>query len=281
MSKQPISLRGLEWGAYHFRFDYDYAPKPRPFEKTIPGRVISDYILRHLGDIEAVIADIETTLPKYRLIPHQTESATEPYWENGWLPAIDGVMIYGLIASRRPRRYLEIGSGNSTKFARRAVRDYALDTKIISVDPMPRAEINELCDVVIRRPIEDVDLQPLTAKLESGDIVFIDNSHRSFQNSDVTVCILELIPQLPRGVLYGMHDIYLPFDYDQCHLDYYYNEQYLLTAYLLGGGLGDRVAMPVYYANRDHNLAPQITRLYYETIPKGTWGGSSFWLMRA
>jgi hypothetical protein len=281
VSKQPISLRGLEWGAYHFSFDYDYVPKSRPFEATVPGKVVTNFILSHAREIESIVTDIEKTLPKYRLIGARAETELDPYWANGWLPATDGVMIYGLLASRHPKRYLEVGSGNSTKFARRAIRDFGLGTQIISIDPAPRAEINQLCDTVIRRPVEDVDLEPLIGQLESGDIVFIDNSHRSFQNSDVTVCILEFIPQLPRGVIYGVHDIYLPFDYDPCHLNYYYNEQYLLAAYLLGGGLGDRVAMPVYYGIRSSELGPKIARLYCESIPRETWDGSSFWLTRA
>jgi hypothetical protein len=271
----------LEWGAYHFSFDYDYVPKSRPFEETAPGKAIASFILSHASDIERVVADVEKARPKYARIDAHAATEVDPYWANGWLPAADGLMIYGLLASRRPKRYLEVGSGNSTKFARRAIRDFGLETLIISIDPAPRAEINDLCDTVIRLPVEDVDLVSLTSQLRAGDIVFIDNSHRSFQNSDVTVCILELIPQLPRGVLYGVHDIYLPNDYEPCHLNYYYNEQYLLAAYLLGGGLGDRAAMPVHYALRTPELAEKIGRLYCEAIPKVHWGGSSFWLTRA
>ena len=40
------------------------------------------------------------------------------------------------------RQMLEIGSGNSTKFARRAIRDHRLCTRITSIDPHPRAEID-------------------------------------------------------------------------------------------------------------------------------------------
>jgi hypothetical protein len=49
-----------------------------------------------------------------------------------------------MIASKRPKQYFEIGSGNSTKFARQAIRDHGA-TRIVSIDPSPRAEIDAIC----------------------------------------------------------------------------------------------------------------------------------------
>ena len=65
-----------------------------------------------------------------------------PTWENGWFPALDAVTLYGLVATRNPRWYVEVGSGNSTRFVRRAIRDHGLRTRILSIDPGPRAEID-------------------------------------------------------------------------------------------------------------------------------------------
>ena len=39
----------------------------------------------------------------------------QPSWNNGFLPGLDMVMLYALIASGKPSTYVEIGSGNSTK----------------------------------------------------------------------------------------------------------------------------------------------------------------------
>ena len=44
---------------------------------------------------------------------------------NAFLPGLDALALYGMIADRRPARYLEIGSGNSTKFAARAKRRHS------------------------------------------------------------------------------------------------------------------------------------------------------------
>jgi len=41
-------------------------------------------------------------------------NANQPAWNNGFLPGLDMVGIYGMLARFRPRQYVEVGSGNST-----------------------------------------------------------------------------------------------------------------------------------------------------------------------
>ena len=54
-------------------------------------------------------------------------------------------------------------------------------------------------------------------------------------NSDATVFFLEILPRLPGGVLVGIHDVFLPYDYPRDYADRYYSEQYLLAAHLIAG----------------------------------------------
>ena len=131
-----------------------------------------------------------------------------------------------------PIRYIEIGSGNSTKFARRAIQDQQLRTQITSIDPHPRATVEQICDHSIRLPVEDVELG-LFEELEEDDILFIDNSHRIFTNSDATTVFLDVLPYLKPGVLVQFHDIYLPYDYPEEWRHRYYSEQYCLATLLL------------------------------------------------
>src|SRR5260370_713340 len=77
---------------------------------------------------------------------------------NIYFSALDAIALYGLLGLRKPSRYLEVGSGNSTMFARRAIRDLGLGTQITSIDPQPRAEIDALCDRVVRTRLEEFDL---------------------------------------------------------------------------------------------------------------------------
>ncbi len=134
-----------------------------------------------------------------------------------------------------PRRFVEIGSGHSTRMARYAQKIFSTPTTITSIDPQPRSDIDSLCDNIIRRGAEDVDISVFD-DLSAGDILFIDNSHRILQNSDATVFFLETLPRLRPGVIVHIHDIFLPYDYPPKWRRRFYSEQYALAAYLLGAG---------------------------------------------
>jgi methyltransferase family protein len=128
-----------------------------------------------------------------------------PFWNNTWFTGLDAASLVGFLLSRTPKRYVEIGSGFSTLFCRRAVKEGDLRTTITSVDPHPRAEIDSLCDQIIRAPLEDCD-PLLFDQLESGDILFFDGSHRALPNSDVTVFFLEILPRLKPGIIVQVHE---------------------------------------------------------------------------
>jgi hypothetical protein len=183
-----------------------------------------------------------------------------PYWDNRWFPMLDAVCLTGLLAALNPRRYVEVGSGNSTKFVRRAISDHGLRTRVTSIDPSPRAGIDDLCDEVIRDKLENCDPR-IFEELGPEDIVFVDGSHRTFQGSDATVFFTELLPLLKPGCHYGIHDIFLPSDYQEPWLARYYSEQYLLMSYLLGGARGDAIVLPVCHIARTPGLLEILARL--------------------
>ena len=202
---------------------------------------------------------------------------TSPHWNNGWLPDLDGIAIYAWLALQERRLYVEVGSGNSTKFARQAVITHKRRTQIVSIDPQPRAEIDTLCDEVIRSPLEQVDLA-IFDRLGDGDVLFIDSSHQSFMGNDVTVFFLEILPKLKPGVLVGVHDIFLPDDYQPAWRERYYNEQYLLGCWLLGGAKGMDLALPAHFASRDAELSKLLAPIYAcEGMTGITPYGGAFW----
>jgi hypothetical protein len=103
-----------------------------------------------------------------------TPEAIEPCWgPQRNFSSLDAVALYGMLFEFRPKRFVEVGSGYSTKFARRAIDDHLLPSRITSIDPAPRAEIDRLCDSVIRRLLEELDLN-IFDELEPGDFLFID-----------------------------------------------------------------------------------------------------------
>jgi hypothetical protein len=211
-----------------------------------------------------------------RIPLHAGGDAAEPAWVNGYFPCLDAAALYGLLVQGNPARYFEIGSGYSTRFARRAIRDHRLRTRVTSVDPHPRAEIDALADEIVRRPLETLDLTALDG-LAAGDILFFDGSHRCLMNSDATVFFLEILPRLAAGVKVHVHDVWLPYDYPPDCIRRYYSEQYLLAAYLLGKGSCADIALPNTFIDQDPALSAILAPLWQD-IGLARVSGCSFWL---
>src|SRR6185503_9200227 len=206
-------LRHLIRGHQPIFLDYPVHPRHR-YGHGRPGhpellQLLGEGRARYQNLLERV-AGLEDVLARIPVRPEP--GSMEPAWVNGFLPGLDSAALYGMLALEPPETYLEVGSGNSTRFARRAIRDQGLRTRIVSIDPHPRVEIDSISDQVIRAPLESVDLAPILA-LQPGDILFLDGSHRTFMNSDVTVAFLEVLPRLNKGVRVQIHDICLPYDY--------------------------------------------------------------------
>jgi hypothetical protein len=201
-----------------------------------------------------------------------------PAWNNGYLPGLDIVGIYTLLTEFKPARYIEIGSGNSTKVAFKARKEQNLDTEIISIDPMPRAEIDHLADKVIRQPFENIDTK-MIFDLRENDILFVDNSHRILPNSDSMVFFLEILPKLKPGVIVHIHDIYLPYDYPQFMCDRFYSEQYGLAMYLLANPSKFHTILPNYFISEDKELSGLISPIWdHDHLRNVEKHGGSFWI---
>ncbi len=204
--------------------------------------------------------------------------ATKPTWNNGFLPGLDIIGIYTLITEYKPKKYIEIGSGNSTKVAYKAKTDQRLSTEIISIDPQPRAEIDHLANKVIRKPFENIDFNILD-ELHENDILFVDNSHRILPNSDAMVFFLEILPRLKKGVIVHIHDIYLPYDYPQFMCDRFYSEQYGLAMYLLANAKKYETLLPNYFIYEDKELSETLSPMWNHPNLQGVEKhGGSYWL---
>ncbi|HNI45950.1 MAG TPA: class I SAM-dependent methyltransferase, partial [Chitinophagales bacterium] len=211
----------------------------------------------------------------------QTTDKAQPAWNNGFLPGLDIVSLYTMLTVHRPQKYIEVGSGNSTKVAYKAKKEQQLDTQIISIDPQPRTEIDQLADLVIRQPFETAQY-PIVEQLQANDILFIDNSHRILPNSDSTVFFLEVLPRLKKGVIVHIHDIYLPYDYPQFMCDRFYSEQYALATFLLANPHKYRPILPNYFISEDTTLAATLAPLWKHSNTQNVeQHGGSFWLQIA
>jgi hypothetical protein len=159
----------------------------------------------------------------------------EPRWDQDWFPRLDGVALYVFVREARPLRIVEVGSGHSTRFAARAVRDGGLAADIVSIDPAPRADIAETGARLIRKTVQEAGLEPFAA-LGEGDILFIDSSHILMPGTDVDLLFNHVLPGLPRGVIVHVHDVFLPDDYPPEWEWRGYNEQLGIAGLIQGGG---------------------------------------------
>ncbi len=202
-----------------------------------------------------------------------------PTWNNGFLPGLDIIGIYTLLTEYAPNKYIEIGSGNSTKVAYKAKTEHNLKTEIISNEPMPRAEIDNLANKVIRKPFENIDFN-IIDELNSNDILFVDNSHRILPNSDSMVFYLEILPKLKKGVIVHIHDIYLPYDYPQFMCDRFYSEQYGLAMYLLANPKKYETILPNYFIYKDKELSEYISPIWnHKNLENVERHGGSYWFI--
>jgi hypothetical protein len=260
--------------------EYKVNMKPRytsgghPLLKSI----ISTNELQYQQILKQILNNQEV-FKKIKHAEHETDE-NEPAWNNGFLPGLDIAALYTLIQHYKPKNYIEVGSGNSTKVARKAIKDNQLSTQIVSIDPFPRANIDHLADKVIREPFENLkDYKFIIDSLNENDILFIDNSHRCLPNSDATACFLDILPYLKKGVIVHVHDIYLPYDYPQFMCDRFYSEQYVLAAFILANPNKYKTIFPAIYVSENKELSDLIAPLRNHPNTHGVEKhGGSYWL---
>jgi len=263
-------------------FDYPYAPRQRNWSGQPGFRALCSLLESEVPRYLTLLREVASMRDFFESIPVQAPESSSPRWLNDWITAVDAMALCALLKRHNPAIYMEVGSGNSTKFARKTIAHYGLRTKIISIDPAPRADVNSLCDEIVRFALEQADLG-IFGRLAANDVLFVDNSHRSFANSDVTVFFTEVLPALPSGLVWGIHDIFLPDDYPQVWNDEkrFYNEQYLLFTYLLGGAGRDHPLLPNAYLSHHSQHLAAMTDLWESPKLQGVQSyGCAFWMQR-
>ena len=255
--------------AAHARYGWDGRP---------PHAAIDEQFAADRAAYHATLARFERHLPALRAIPRQP-GPTSPGWDNDYFTGLDAVALYGFLADRDPARYVEVGSGHSTRFARRAVDDLGLRTRLTSIDPDPRAEVADLCDEVHRAGLETVGHGPF-AELVAGDVVVVDGSHVCAMGSDVAVAFLEVLPALAPGVLVCIDDVFLPWDYPPDWVGRWYSEQYLVGALLLAPDPGWDVVLPDFWLSHDAASAAALAPFDDPARTKFGLAGVSLWIQR-
>lgn len=263
-----------------FFIPYRYADRQPP----LPASGAYPAMARLLAAAEPAMTDVILAIDEYaedlKAIPIEG-GPPEPRWNQDWFPGLDAAAAYAIVRTCRPARIVELGSGHSTRFLARAVRDGALSTTVTAIDPAPRAALDGLAAAHHRVTLQELERtaadSPLAA-LAAGDILFIDSSHVLMPGSDVDRLVAEILPALPSGVLVHIHDIFLPDDYPVAWRWRGYNEQSAVAALIAGGAFEPFFASHYLRAHAPDFLAklPAPAR----SAPPGS-RESSLWLIKS
>jgi hypothetical protein len=222
---------------YEPLFDNKLLNTPLNSERLLPGINLNEMnqidLLKKLHYADEFKLLIENPLP----------NTTENFrFENGSFESGDAEFLYQFLRHLKPKKVIEIGSGNSTKIAIHALKRNFLENgesyQHICIEPYEQPWLESLSNInIIRSKVEDVDIDWASA-LSSGDMLFIDSSHMIRPQGDVLKEYLEILPSLNSNVFIHIHDIFTPRDYLNSWLVddvRFWNEQYLLEALLSSG----------------------------------------------
>ena len=273
-------LEGTPYARYAVPIDYHPSRdfRPRYGYSHPPIRSLEDWFTSCADEYREFVRHMRTLDVSHIALSSTSTEALKPAWIGGPISAFDALALYAMVRKNRPKRYLEIGSGMTTRFARQAISDTGQATRIVSIDPDPRSAIDGICDEVIRDGLETCELAVFD-DLEPGDIVFLDGSHRTFMNSDVTVFFIDVLPRLRPGVIVHIHDIFLPYDYPESFKNWYWNEQYMLAVYMMGNRHRIRPLLPTAFICKSP-LFEQDLRLPFVELGPGSYSwreGGSMW----
>lgn len=171
---------------------------------------------------------------------NRTDTPSQYYVNNRYFGSVDGEILYCIIRNSKPKKIIEIGSGNSTYLSAQAIMknldEDNYQCTLTSIEPYPNETLKAGfpgLSKLINKQAQEVPLSEFQS-LQENDILFIDSSHILKIGSDVQYELLEIIPRLNKGVIIHIHDIFMPAEYPK-YLSQdlrFLNEQYLLQAFL-------------------------------------------------
>lgn len=217
-----------------------------------------------------------------------TSKPYEYFVKNGTFGSVDGEILYCMIRHFRPKRIIEIGSGNSTFLSAFAIQiNKEEDPKYVCeftvIEPYPNKLLQDGLPNLSELIEDSVENVPLSffKRLNENDILFIDSSHVLNIGGDVQFEYNEILPRLNDGVFIHIHDIFLPFEYPEDwvrkeHL--FWTEQYLLQAFLTYNNAFKIIWAGQYMHRTNPELLEQIFKSYNQK--RTQIGPGSFWIRK-
>ena len=213
------------------------------------------------------------------------------FLENGCFSFGCAASLHAIIRHSRPRRIIEVGSGNSSLVISAALAinageagSHPCEYTIVDPYPGPVVSNGKLSGVsnVIKERVELTDPARFEA-LDDADILFIDSGHTVRIGSDVNYLILEVLPRLKRGVIVHFHDINLPYGppkayYTNPAFRVFWTEEFLLQAFLAGNSQYE-ILLAMNFIQTDH--MDQFCAAFSHFDLATNWANSgSFWIRK-
>jgi predicted O-methyltransferase YrrM len=272
----PLIHRASDVTGVHPVIDHYHEPLVMPSRHLAGGR------RRELSKIDLCLDSQLALLGEFRwndelrAIPRSTDDERRPYYDNPSFPPGDAETLHNVLRLFAPARMIEIGSGQSTKFALNALHRNGCGD-LTCVEPYEAPWLEQLDATIVRRRVEELDLD-LFASLEPGDVLFVDSSHVARPQGDVVRIFTEIFPVLRRGVLVHVHDVFTPRDYPREWIErrWLWDEQYLLEA-MLANSARLEVVLAVNFLHHEHPEELHATCPALAERP-GHSEPASFWL---
>jgi hypothetical protein len=173
---------------------------------------------------------------------------------------VEAEFLFCFIATKRPNRIVQVGSGVSTAVILLAAKEADYRPQVVCIDPFPTSYLTRLAErkeiTLIARKAQETDLNVLTG-VDAGDLLFIDSTHTVRPGSEVNRLVFEVLPRLTSGCFVHFHDIYFPYDYQTSVLTtlFFSGESALLHAFLINN---QRYSIAVSLSMLHHACPTQI-----------------------
>ena len=197
----------------------------------------------------------------------------------------DACIYWGMLASLRPNRIIEVGSGFTSALALDAIDHFALPTRCTFIDPNPElllktaAPIDSRHEIIAER-VQSVDSK-MVDQLDVNDLLFIDSSHVVKTGSDVHFELTEMLPRLRPGAIVHFHDIFCSFEYPYkwvVNNNYSWNELYFIQAFLMYNSSFEIIYFNDYFCKSHVNIIEMLPLSTSSRILLNPGGG--LWLRR-
>jgi hypothetical protein len=268
---------------------YQPIPDLRSLERRDIWRKISklDGIVWEPDKYLANLRELANYTPAQSWARNRTADPMKFNLENTSFSYMCASVLYGMIRKNRPKRIIEIGSGNSSKVIRQALLDNAdknsdYSARYTIIDPycaFDEAQFHDVNGKILKIPVEESDISLFT-ELEENDILFIDSSHTVRIGGDVNFEILEILPILCGGVAVHFHDISLPYEYPRVYATnpafrMFWTESYLLQAFL---AFNQEYEILLPLAFLENEFLRDVRSCFPAMEKPVDWSSGSFWI---